>query len=345
MKIGISHGDINSINYPLYVKAIFENGHSEQCTPILYGNSKVISYFQKWMEIYNVSFNISKSLQQINHKKHNILEIFEEDFSFEPGSPSHIGGKLAMISLRKAIEDVLEKKIDAIVTLPAHAETAKLYENTFKTNAQFIKQFTNSNYAFRVAVSEDIRLCSLASLEIESSLSLLTKENITKRILGFKEMLRSDFGIHSPKIAVLSLSKNFSEEYTSREDMEILEPIIQSCFLNHTVIFGPFIPESFFDDQGWKQYDGIICMYKEQIDWIFKKFSPEKLAYYTYGLPFIHVEPALNLTFPTPATKEISSTPLHTALNLASDLYFNRKEYLNLSKNPLGFENRTKERD
>ena len=41
IKIGISHGDLNGVGYEILIKCFSDARIMENCTPILYGSSKV----------------------------------------------------------------------------------------------------------------------------------------------------------------------------------------------------------------------------------------------------------------------------------------------------------------
>ena len=46
-RLGISHGDINGISYEVILKAFADSRMLTEMTPVLYGQSKVLSYYKK----------------------------------------------------------------------------------------------------------------------------------------------------------------------------------------------------------------------------------------------------------------------------------------------------------
>ena len=47
VRIGITHGDFNGISYEVILKAFSDTRMLQMMTPVLYGQSKVLSYYKK----------------------------------------------------------------------------------------------------------------------------------------------------------------------------------------------------------------------------------------------------------------------------------------------------------
>ncbi|MBO4774592.1 MAG: 4-hydroxythreonine-4-phosphate dehydrogenase PdxA, partial [Bacteroidales bacterium] len=45
--IGITQGDINGIGYELIIKSLLDSRILDSFTPVIYGSSKVLSYYRK----------------------------------------------------------------------------------------------------------------------------------------------------------------------------------------------------------------------------------------------------------------------------------------------------------
>ena len=75
IKVGVSIGDINGIGMEVILKTFKDKRMQELCTPIIFGSSKVASFHRKALGIEDFSFNIIKSIEDINLKKpYQLLE-------------------------------------------------------------------------------------------------------------------------------------------------------------------------------------------------------------------------------------------------------------------------------
>ena len=72
--IGISMGDVNGIGPEVVIKTLYDNRISDYCTPVIYGSSKVITYWKKVLALNDFNINIIKSIDQIHTKKSNIFQ-------------------------------------------------------------------------------------------------------------------------------------------------------------------------------------------------------------------------------------------------------------------------------
>lgn len=60
IKIGISIGDVSGIGPEVVIKTLSDNRMTQVCTPVIYGNSKVISLFRKTLNLQEFNFNTVK---------------------------------------------------------------------------------------------------------------------------------------------------------------------------------------------------------------------------------------------------------------------------------------------
>ena len=85
IKIGISHGDLNGVGYEILIKCFSDNRMMENCTPILYGSSKVLSYYKKMVDCPNLAFTNIRNCEQAETSKLNILNIIQDEVKIEVG--------------------------------------------------------------------------------------------------------------------------------------------------------------------------------------------------------------------------------------------------------------------
>jgi 4-hydroxy-L-threonine phosphate dehydrogenase PdxA len=115
---GISHGDINGIGYEVIIKALSDPMIIDFCTPVVYGSPKVAAYHRKALNISNFSFNNIRSVEEAHPRKANMINCLDDNTRVELGKSTTHGGEAAIISLGKAVDDLLSGKIDVLITAP-----------------------------------------------------------------------------------------------------------------------------------------------------------------------------------------------------------------------------------
>ncbi|MFN7013664.1 MAG: hypothetical protein ACK4ON_05280, partial [Bacteroidia bacterium] len=73
IKVGISIGDINGIGMEIILKTFADKNANFDFIPVVYGSSKVASFYRKAMEINDFSFHLVKDASQINPKNTNLI--------------------------------------------------------------------------------------------------------------------------------------------------------------------------------------------------------------------------------------------------------------------------------
>ena len=114
IKVGISVGDINGIGVEVILKTLSDNRMLDLCTPIIYAHKKVLTFYIKQLGIDKFNFLVAKSIDDINPKKVNLIQVWEEEVSVEPGVSNKEGGKYALLSLKGACAALQNKEIDLL---------------------------------------------------------------------------------------------------------------------------------------------------------------------------------------------------------------------------------------
>ena len=116
--IGISIGDINGIGAEVTMKALQDNRTYKNFTPLIYGHGKALSYYRKLLSMEDFNFVQIRSLDEIQHKRVNVINAVEECPEIIPGVETQEAGKMALEALKMAVEDLKAGNIQALVTAP-----------------------------------------------------------------------------------------------------------------------------------------------------------------------------------------------------------------------------------
>ena len=116
--IGISIGDINGIGVEVTLKALADVRIYKSFTPLIYGHGKVLSFYKKLLNLEEFNFAQVRSIEEVQHRKVNVINIVEESPEVIPGVETHEAGKFALESLKAAMEDLKSGRIQGLVTAP-----------------------------------------------------------------------------------------------------------------------------------------------------------------------------------------------------------------------------------
>jgi 4-hydroxythreonine-4-phosphate dehydrogenase len=111
IRVGISIGDLNGIGPEIVLKAFEDVRMLDFCTPVIFANIKMLSFFKKY-------FNLELRLQGIPHAskvvdgKVNVVSAWKSNFKVNFGEEDKVAGKYAVRSIEVATEALINEDID-----------------------------------------------------------------------------------------------------------------------------------------------------------------------------------------------------------------------------------------
>ena len=150
------------------------------------------------------------------------------------------------------------------------------------------------------------------------------------------QSLIEDFGINKPKIAVLGLNPhNGDKGVIGSEEEEIIVPTIAAIKESGKLVFGPYAADGFFGSKTYEHFDGVLAMYHDQGLAPFKTLSFGKGVNFTAGLDKVRVSPDHGTAFEIAGKGAANEDSFKEALFTGLKIYKTRKEYKELTKQPL----------
>lgn len=338
IKIGITSGDINGIGTEIIIKTLNDNLITDLCTPIYYGSSKVVSFYKKTLDLPNFNFNKIRSADEANPKKNNLINIWDEELSIEPGKSNNTFGKYAYYSLKTATDDLLQGKIQALVTAPIDKKNIQSNEFNFPGHTEYLAHRAEGN-ALMILSSEEMRVALVTGhIPLSEVSKKITKEAVIEKIKKLNQSLITDFSIRKPRIAVLGLNPHAGDnDLIGKEDKEMILPAIETSKSQGILAFGPFPADGFFGNMLHKKYDAVLAMYHDQGLSPFKLSSFGNGINYTAGLKIIRTSPDHGTAFDIAGKNKANENSFRQAIYTAIEIYKNRTTNSQLVSNPLPF--------
>lgn len=337
IKIGISIGDMNGIGLEVILKALHHKRISNLCTPVIYGSSKLVAYHKNITEIEDFQFQGIQPEDSIKDGRVSVVNCWKDSVNIKLGEVCEEGGKYARLSLESAVADLRSGKIDALVTAPIHKKAMNLAKFAFPGHTEFLTKELGSKESLMFMVNDDLRVGLVTNhLPLAEVASSITKERIMDKLKIMNETLRMDFGIEKPNIAVLGLNPHAGDEgVLGKEEIDIIRPAVVQCKKNGIMAFGPFAADGFFGSDKYRKYDAILAMYHDQGLVPFKALSFGNGVNYTAGLSHIRTSPDHGTGMDIAGKNIANPASFRRALYLAIDLTRNRKDYLEMTANPV----------
>jgi 4-hydroxythreonine-4-phosphate dehydrogenase len=339
VRVGITIGDINGVGPEIIIKAFTDNRMHQVCTPVIYGQAKVLSFYRKVLNNNEFNFTTIHSISEVNDKRTNLVNCWEEEVKIEPGESGPLGGKYAFAALQAACKDLAEGNIDVLVTGPIDKKTMQQEGFRFPGHTEYLaQQFTNSGHLMML-VSDKLRIATVTGhIPVKQVAQELTKEKILSCIKTMNHSLKRDFGIRKPKIAVFGLNPHSGDNgLIGSEETDIIIPAIKTAFEEGIMAYGPYSADGFFGSPAFAKFDGILAMYHDQGLVPFKAISFETGVNFTAGLPVVRTSPDHGTAYDIAGKNIASEDSLRAAVYLAIDIVQNRKEYDRITANPLKF--------
>ena len=295
LTVGITQGDGNGIGYEVIIKALADERMLDMCTPVIYGSSKIFGFYRK--QIHNleqqVNTNVVTSAQDVHQKRINIVNCLPDNVFVEPGQPTPESAKSAMTSLQRAVEDIKKGYIDVLVTAPINKRAMVNEGFGYTGHTEYLEKEFGVDEVAMIMVCDQLKVGVVTGhIPLKEVPGRLSKELIVKKLRLMKHSLERDFGIHSPKIAVLGLNPHCGDGgLLGDEESSIILPAVQQAVSEGIMAFGPYSPDGFFGLGNYSRYDAVLAMYHDQGLTPFKALAFELGVNYTAGLPIVRTSP------------------------------------------------------
>ncbi|MBK7037029.1 MAG: 4-hydroxythreonine-4-phosphate dehydrogenase PdxA [Bacteroidetes bacterium] len=337
LKIGFTLGDVNGIGPEVLIKALDDNRILKLCTPVIYGSNRILSFYKKMFNIEGFNYTTCVDADQSNTKSVNIINCITDDIILQPGQDTAIGGKTALISLEAATQDLLAKKIDALVTAPINKNNMQQSGFNYHGHTEYFNAKAGDKESVMLLMNENLRVGLVTNhLAIKEIPAAITKEKILQKIELINHSLKQDFAIFNPTIAVLALNPHSGDGgLLGDEEKNIIIPAIKAAQDKKIYVVGPFAADGFFGSGNYQKFDAILAMYHDQGLVGFKSLSFGSGINFTAGLPFVRTSPDHGTAYDIAGKNEASGESMLHAIFAAIDICNRRVSYAESTKNPL----------
>lgn len=243
------------------------------------------------------------------------------------GQPDIAASRLAFSSLEAAMKDLLDSKINAMVTAPINKHALReLKEFDYAGHTEYVTKSAGSPESLMMMCTEKLKVgVATGHIPLAQVPAAISKDMIERKVAILEKSLKKDFGIQKPKIAILGLNPHAGENgVLGKEELDHIIPAIEEIKSKGTLAFGPFASDGFFGTFAFKKYDGILAMYHDQGLIPFKTLAFEEGVNYTAGLPVIRTSPDHGTAYDIAGKDIADTTSFREAMYMAKAIAMNR---------------------
>ncbi len=328
INIGITIGDLNGIGPEVIIKTLTNLNVLRNTNIVVYGHGKVLSHYMKLLDTENFAFYQFKAGDRLTSKRPNVINCWEEHIDVKPGEENADGGKCALASLQKAVEDLKSGFIHGLVTAPISKNNIQSDDFKFPGHTEFLTESFGSEDSLMFLCSENLRIgVATGHIPLSQVSTAITVDLLKGKLKMMLKSIRQDFSISKPKIAVLGLNPHAGEDgLLGMEEIETIKPVINELKENGNLVFGPYPADGFFGNSSFMKFDGILAMYHDQGLTPFKTIAFEEGVNFTAGLPIVRTSPDHGTAYDIAGKGVASESSFRAALFMAIDIIKNRRE-------------------
>jgi len=336
-KVGISLGDYNGIGPEVIIKTLEDERIYRFCSVVVYGQKSIISFYAKHFKIHNFNIQEVKDAENLNPKIPNIINCWTEGVQIAPGQLTAEAGARAMLCLNAGIQDLMEKKIDVLVTGPVNKSSMSQHHPEFKGQTEHVSLAAGNENSVMLLVDDAIRVGVVTNhISLKEVTAKIDINLVLSKIEVMNQALKQDFLISKPRIAVLGLNPHAGDNsLIGKEEKDIIAPAVNRAKEKGMVVVGPFSADGFFGSQQYRKFDGVLAMYHDQGLIPFKTIAFGKGVNYTAGLNVVRTSPDHGTGFDIAGKGIADAGSLRNAIFTGLDIFHNRGEYREMIANPV----------
>jgi 4-hydroxythreonine-4-phosphate dehydrogenase len=291
--VAITVGDYNGIGPEVSLKALAAPRVRNLCTPVLVGPAEVFERVASRLSL-GMHFRPFRSGAE---EKSGAVAILEPDgkipVRMSPGRLSAHAGAAAGAAISASVSLVLGGEARALVTAPVSKQALHLAGIHAPGQTELLQRLTRAPRVAMMLVSGQLRV---GLVTIHTPLRRVPRELtaalLSERVTVIHSALRTDWGIRSPRIALLALNPHAGEGGDcGDEEQRVIIPVIASLRDRGMRLQGPFPADAFFARYGPGTFDAVVAMYHDQGLIPLKMSAHGKAVNVSVGLPIVRTSP------------------------------------------------------
>ncbi len=206
------------------------------------------------------------------------------------GHPETANAPAVIAALQAAADACLHGDCDGLVTGPVNKAAINAGGIAYTGTTELLARHAGCDVVMMLA--NDIVRVALATthLPLRAVADAITTAGLERTLRILHSALRKDFGIATPRIAVLGLNPHAGEDgHLGREEIDIIDPLLAILRNEGVDLIGPLPADTAFLPTKLRDVDAVLAMYHDQGLPVLKYSGFEQAVNLTLGLPYPRV--------------------------------------------------------
>ena len=298
--IAIVMGDPAGIGPELIVKVLADTTLLDRCRPFIIGDLQVMRANAEALGSA-LQFRAITDLADACFRTNCVDILKPAGFELGPLPAPAVHPKLgeaAGVCLALAYQLALESQVDGVVMAPMNKESFRAASYDYTDELQFLGELTGSDEPFILGAAGPVWAVAVTEhIPFKDIVSHITRANVRRYIEHLRDVL-SRLGFEEPRIAVAALNPHGGEGgLFGREEIDEIAPAVQDAIRDDIRAVGPVPADIVFKRALDGDFDGVVCMYHDQMNIARKLQSRGDIATLWMGLPVIGATTAHGTAF------------------------------------------------
>lgn len=242
---------------------------------------------------------------------------------FQHADPAN--AKAVVQALRDATLACQRGELHGMVTGPVHKASINEGGIPFTGTTELLAAETGASVVMMLANPRLRVALATTHLPLRSVADAITPDGLTQTLRVLCRALQQDFGIDTPRIAVLGLNPHAGESGAlGREEIETIAPVLNALRAEGMALEGPLPADTAFLPHLLAGVDAVLAMYHDQGLPVLKFSGFEDAVNITLGLPFPRVAVDHGTALALAGTGQADPSSLFAAARLCGELALRR---------------------
>jgi|TARA_B110000037_G_scaffold181224_2_gene208244 4-hydroxythreonine-4-phosphate dehydrogenase len=279
--------------------------------------------------LYNKKIKILK--KPVLHKGIGELHIIDVPLKQKvfPGKLEKLNSLAQLGAIDFAVTECMQKKYDALVTLPVNKKILSSQNKKFTGHTEYISTLCGTkNKEVMLLAHKNFKVALVTThITLQDVPKSITKRKLEQTIRTLNGDLKNIFQIKNPRITITGLNPHAGEDGEfGIEEIKIITPIIKKLSKEGLNLIGPIPADTAFTKKYIKNTDSFLAMYHDQGLAPFKALAFNNGVNTTLGLPIIRTSVDHGTALDLVGSKKINGFSLYESISLAIKLAKNKKK-------------------
>ncbi|HEU0154072.1 MAG TPA: 4-hydroxythreonine-4-phosphate dehydrogenase PdxA [Arenimonas sp.] len=206
------------------------------------------------------------------------------------GQPDPANAPAVIDALRRAGAACLAGEFDGLVTGPVHKASINAGGIAYTGTTELLAAQAGAEVVMMLANPRLRVALATTHLPLRAVPDAITRDGVARTLRILHAALVRDFGLATPRIAVLGLNPHAGEDgHLGREELDTIIPVLDALRAEGLALAGPLPADTAFLPQKLAGYDAVLAMYHDQGLPVLKHSGFEQAVNITLGLPYPRV--------------------------------------------------------